>query len=140
MEFNEILEKYEDDINYANRMLTPKCLSFFKESEDYWKGYKKACFAWFQAMKQYTDFKPLVREATEEEKKKFIYHQGETGFGPEPDKVMGYRGEIVPIYFDDYGQQEVAIFEGEIIPGGAFNTMAYYDFCFVIDRIKDKII
>ena len=41
MEFKEILEKYENDIKHVNRMLNPDCLSFFKKSVEYWKGYKK---------------------------------------------------------------------------------------------------
>ena len=139
MEFKEILEKYEDDIKHADKMLDPKCLSFFKKSEDYWQGYKKACYSWFQSMKEYTDFVPQLREPTEKEKEEFTHWWYETNTLQKPDRILEYRDEIVPIYYDDYGQQEIVIFKGEIISGGAFNTMAEYDFCAFIDRIKDNI-
>lgn len=139
MEFKEILKKYEDDINYADRMLEPKCLSFFKKSEDYWKGYKQACYSWFQLMKQFTSFVPQTRIPTEEEKQDYLHWWSVTDTTQEPDRILEYRGETVPIYFDDYGQQEILIYKNEYCPGGAFNSMAEYDFCTFIDRIKDNI-
>ena len=136
MEFIEILEKYEDDIKHANRMLNPECLSFFKKSEDYWNGYKKACYNWFQLMKEYTHFIPQTRKPNEEELQ-MIYI--DNGISYEPVSILEYRGEEIPVYCDDYGQQEFIIYKGNIYNGGAYNITAEYDFCAFIDNIKDNI-
>ena len=137
MEFKEILEKYEDDIKYADRMLEPRCLSFFKKSEDYWKGYKKACYSWFQMAKECVHFTPLTREADEEEKEQLKYIENDTVY--EPIFILLYRGEEIPVYDDDYGQQEFIIYNGEHYSGGTYNFAAVFDFCSFVDRIKDNI-
>jgi len=139
MEFKEILEKYENDIKHVNRMLNPDCLSFFKKSVEYWKGYKKACYNWFQQMKECCeDFNPKSRKPSKEEKDKFTYIS-ESGCKYEVVAILEYRNEIIPIYCDDYGQQNFIVFKGEEYCGGAYNICSERDFCAFVDCIKDEI-
>lgn len=138
MEFQELLEQYENNIQYANRMMTPESLSFFKKTIDYWNGFKHANFKWFQTMKDYSNFKPFTREPKKKEKEELRY-TNMNGDIFEPCAILEYRNEIVPIYNDDYGQQEFILYKDNIISGGTYNLMADYDFCHEIDRIKDGI-
>lgn len=51
--------------------------------------------------------------------------------------LLEYRGQVVPMYDDDYGQQVFAVFRGRDIAGGAYN-MEYYDsFINEIDYVLD---
>ena len=138
MNFKEILERYENDIEYANRMLTPDSLSFFKKTEEYWKGYKRASYKWFQDMKAELSFKPEVIDMTEEEKAENIYIDEYNNYFY-PDQWLKYRDELIPIYVDDYGQQEFIKYKNRFFYGGSYNIYAEYDFCSFIDTVKDNI-
>lgn len=136
MEFNfeNLLGDYEHQLDYIKRMTEPKTLSFYKTSKEYWEGYYEAVHKWFEDMKTYycDDFKPIMREATKEEEKEFLYQD------QPPIKMLEYRGLCVPIYDDDYGQQYFMVFEGKEYGGGSFNGFPEYDFCYIIDDVIDR--
>lgn len=138
MNFKEILERYENDIEYANRMLTPDSLSFFKKTEEYWTGYKRASYKWFQDMKAELNFKPEIVDMTEEEKIENIYIDEYNNYFY-PCQWLKYRDELIPIYIDDYGQQEFIKYKNRFFYGGSYNIYAEYDFCSFIDTVKDNI-
>lgn len=138
MDFNELLEKYENDMVHVARMTKADSLSFFKKSKEYWDGYKKACFSWFQHMKNEIGFIPKIKQLTEEEIRvhKYIDESKQEYF---PYKALVYRGEIIPIYMDENGQQDFIVYHDKIYCGGAYNLAAENDFCFFVDKIKDEI-
>jgi hypothetical protein len=138
MSFEEILERYENDINYANRMLKPESLSFFKKTVDYWKGYKRASFKWFQDMKLELNFIPETQKLIKEESHEYIYVDEFNNYYF-PYKLLLYRQEKIPVYSDDYGQQDFIVYKGKAFYGGPYNFCADNDFCSFVDTIKDDI-
>jgi hypothetical protein len=56
-----------------------------------------------------------------------------------PYKALVYRGEVIPIYMDENGQQDFIVYHDKIYCGGAYNLAAEIDFCSFIDKIKDEI-
>ena len=50
-----------------------------------------------------------------------------------PYKVIKYRNIYIPIYDDDYGQQDFAIVNGKEISGGCFNLFSYQEFIDAVD-------
>lgn len=138
MKFEDFLEKYESEIDYANRMLKPSSLAFYKKTREYWQGYKKAYHNILEFMKGELGFLPKTVNMTEEERKQNIFID-ENGNEYIPYKWLEYRKEKVAIYADDYGQQDFIIFRDKEYFGGAYNFCAEYDFCSFIDTIKDDI-
>lgn len=140
MKFEDLLKKYEQQLVYVNRMTNPDTLSFYHKTKEYWEGYLDCCFNWFERVKEECeDFKPTIREAKKEEREKYKYiTKSENNEKEWPlEGVLEYRGEAVPVYSDDDGQQLFIIFQGEEISGGCYNTQCVYDFCYMIDKIKD---
>jgi len=138
MDFKDILERYENDIAYANRMLKPDSLSFFKKTKEYWIGYKKASFKWFQDMKVELGYIPLEVDILEEEINKYVYIDELNNYYT-PYRMLEYRGEKIPMYIDDYGQQIFIVYNNKAYYGGAYNINTNIDFCTFIDTIKDEI-
>jgi len=138
MEFTKVLEKYESEINYANRMLSPECLSFYKKTEEYWRGYKKAMYKWLQFMKLHCNFTPETEQMSKKESEQLIYVDEFNNYYY-PYQWLVYRGEKIPVYNDDYGQQDFVIYKGKGFYAGAYNMDTLYDFCSFIDTIKDGI-
>ena len=134
MKFNDLLQEYENKLNYVKRMTTSDALSFYHKTKDYWDGYLKSSFDWFQQMKMLCeDFNPKVRTATEKESTKYRNADGCSSL----NGILEYRGEIIPVYNDDYGQQKFAVYLGREISGGSYNFCCEYDFCYEIDYLKD---
>ena len=52
--------------------------------------------------------------------------------------LLKYLDYCIPVYIDDYGQQEVAVIEGEEIGAGAYNMEAEEFFCYVLDQRFEK--
>ena len=48
-------------------------------------------------------------------------------------KILYYRGKFIPIYNDDYGQQEVAIIDGQEHGAGAYNFFSDGEFMDIVD-------
>lgn len=124
MLFIDLLQEYEEKINYVNRMLS---LEQTKHSKDYWLGYKRGVFHFFQQQKDFCeDFHPCINVKVNK---------------TDPDQVgtLSYRDEEVPVFSDDAGQQLYIDYYGIIIEGGNFNPFPEKDFCYMIDKIKDDI-
>ncbi len=129
MTFKECLEIYEDNIQYADRMMKEECFSFYHKTKDYWCGYKAAAHKVFEEIKTMCeDFKPSIEK-------------NETSNGKKEDQigVLKYRGEEIPVYVDDSGQQLYIVYRNKAFGGGSYNANPEYDFCYYIDIIKDNI-
>lgn len=78
----------------------------------------------------------IKREPTKQEKKDYVYiERDEKGIpiiNEEPWAILEYKGDIYPVYNDDYGQQDFIVLDDTSFGGGAYNFGADYDF---IDRI-----
>lgn len=48
-------------------------------------------------------------------------------------KILYYRDRVIPIYDDDYGQQDVAIIDGVIQGAGAYNFFSVEEFMDMVD-------
>jgi len=130
MKFEDLLYLYEKELEYVDRMTQPDNLSFYKKTKEYYDGYRKACNKWFESLKEKCeDFIPMIKFCISEEKYNNCLLIGH----------LEYRGESVPVYDDDYGQQMFIVYQDQIISGGPFNPCPEDDFCYAIDQIKDKI-
>ena len=50
-----------------------------------------------------------------------------------PYKVIKYRNILIPVYDDDYGQQDFAVVLGKEISGGSYNHCSYLEFINYVD-------
>lgn len=53
--------------------------------------------------------------------------------------LLLFDGEMVPVYADDYGQQDVMVWNGHEVGGGCYNFNAPIDFCYYIDHSRNKL-
>ena len=138
MDFNDILFKYEEGNDFANRMKKLGSLSLLKRGAEYFDGYKQANFNWFQTMKAEIGFLPESKTLEGDEAKDYKFIDE---FGKEylPYRLIFYRGEEVPVFLDDYGQQEFIVFRSRICCGGGYDSMADDYFCKFVDEVKDEI-
>jgi len=51
--------------------------------------------------------------------------------------LLEYRGQVVPMYDDDYGQQVFAVFRGRDLVGGTYNLLYCESFMSEIDYALD---
>ena len=128
MKFDDILGFYQ--FNLSN-------IKVFKErkfySEDYIEGMIRQNFSWFEAMamqcpSRYQEV--LVKDGEDVEDYRFENQL--------PLKFILYRGEKIPVYDDDYGQQDFAVIRGKVISGGAYNFMAAEDFVYYMDQVLER--
>ena len=55
--------------------------------------------------------------------------------------IIDYRGHKIPVFCDDYGQQDICWFDGEWWGGGAYNFNPEDDFCsFADSHIENELI
>lgn len=101
--------------------------------------------AWFHYLIEHLDSKDVFKKTFEKRKlsrKKFLLPEDQRCPGCEDGKplyILKYRGIDIPVYDDDYGQQEVAYFDGKAISGGCYNFFPEYEFIFYIDRyLEDR--
>lgn len=50
-------------------------------------------------------------------------------------RTLVYRGKKIPVYSDDYGQQDIIFYKRRVIGGGAFNFLSDLDFISHVDDI-----
>lgn len=131
MDFEKLLEGYEEAIELAK---TQKQRKNAPKGAEYWNAFIDGAFHLFQNIKREIDFKPQVDDPTEEEKQKYYLKE----YKEYPVGILRYRGQEVPIYIDDYGQQEFIVIDGKTYGGGTYNTLCEYDFCMIIDRIINE--
>lgn len=129
MKYEDLLETYEDKLDWVRRQR-----SHAENPSDYWDGVQIGLLSMYQQLLPLTDFKPMTEKPTEEESKKLV--DPETG--DKPYAMLVYRGERVPVYLDDYGQQDYMIYRSEVYGGGAYNFNSLFDFCCIIDYMLDE--
>lgn len=115
-----------------------------KLPEGYLLGYKKALFDFFQETRA-LNIKSADYPEIERNKAKMEALIKEHNIQIKEDKnfpvcgIMSYRGEYIPVYDDDSGQQEFIIYNDKEICGGSYNLYPQEVFCQEIDEIKDNI-
>lgn len=127
MNFEELLADYETILININRQKRRHY-----RSDEYLEAYYQGASRMFHLSKLSGDFRPARSKPTPEQKEKYLFE------GEEPVAMLYYRGKEIPIYNDDYGQQEFIVFNDKTFGGGAYNTMAEYDFCDYMDDIIDQ--
>lgn len=139
MKFEDLLKEYEQQLVYVNRMTNPNTLSFYHKTKEYWDGYLNGCFHWFEKMKlECEDFNPIInQDFSGEEKEKYKYNIKNNNEEYPLYGLLEYRGEKIPVYIDEDGQQLFAVYQEQEISGGGFNIHCEEDFCYMIDQIKD---
>ena len=121
MLFEDLLSAYEISLDMVKRLI---------RSDEYCKGYKEGLFRMFQTLKQECeDIQEVtsLKDPTEEEMKLYS-RENEELF-----KVIRYRGYIIPVYMDDYGQSLYARIREEEFSGGTYNLYCGEDFCYILD-------
>ena len=99
---------------------------------------------WFHCSREYLPEKAVFSKCKEKRKlsrKKFLLPEDQRCPGCEDGKplyILKYRGLDIPVYDDDYGQQEFAYFDGKSISGGCYNFFAEYEFISYIDHYLEN--
>lgn len=155
---NELFDALDHETAYIKRELDyikEDPGSKYNHSEEFMKGYKMAVISMFDNLRRDLGY-PKIRPATDEEKEEFTvkskftatsmdvginsiygikleegkeYESTEVPFG-----IMEYRGEKIPIYSDDPGQQDYCIYKGKTISGGSYNLCPEAEFVYQIDH------
>lgn len=133
LNFKKLLEEYLFKLHLVKH--SPKF-----EDEKFREGYLDANLSWFQDMKAYCDdYVPKILPITEEIKFRYMLKDKLDGEAPAPlSGYFTYRDEIVPIYDDDYGQQDIMLFRGKEYSGGCYNFLAIHDFTYIVDQILER--
>lgn len=85
---------------------------------------------WFTELSLFGNgYEGTVKQPTEEERDQ--YRHAELG---EVMYLILYRDIVIPVYDDDPGQQDVALINGKIVSGGAYNFAAAEYFMFYVDN------
>ena len=103
-------------------------------TEEYWKAFYEGASRMFRALKDMSLFSPETRSSTLEEKEQM--KDPETGEGPV--SMIDYRGEKIPIYVDDAGQQFYTIYKGHTWGTGAYNLFPEKEICDFVDSFIDQ--
>ena len=128
MEFNDVLTAY------AMQLATIKRFSQIGAySEDYLLGRRVANFYWLQDMINFTGRDYVERtNVSDEELKQYEFD------GDWPYKLIEYRGEVIPVFYDDYGQQDYVVIRGEVCSGGSYNLNALDEFMYEMDIVLER--
>ena len=128
MKFDDVLDLYE--FNLFN-------IKVFRErkfySEDYIEGMIRQNFSWFEAMARECPSRyqqVVVKDSEDLEDYRFENQL--------PFKFILYRGEKIPVYDDDYGQQDFAVIRGKVVSGGTYNLMAPDEFVYYMDQVLER--
>ena len=127
MEFNDVLTAYAMQLATIKRFSEKGAYS-----EDYLLGRRVANFYWLQDMINFTGREYEILDATEEELKAYEHN------GDWPSRLISYRGEIIPVFIDDYGQQLFTFIRGEEHTGGSFNLFAEEEFMYEMDLVLER--
>ncbi len=127
MEFNDVLTAYAMQLATIKRFSEKGAYS-----EDYLLGRRAANFYWLQDMINFTGREYEILDATEEELKAYEHN------GDWPSRLISYRGEIIPVFIDDYGQQLFTFIRGEEHTGGSFNFFAEEEFMYEMDLVLER--
>ena len=95
---------------------------------------------WFHWIRQHafekTDIYIEIKDKRILNKKEFLLPEDERCPGCDdgkPYRAIKYRDHIIPIYDDDYGQQDFAKVCGQTISGGSYNFLSEWEFMDALD-------
>lgn len=128
MKFNDILEFYEFNLFNIKKFRKRKLYN-----EDYIEGMMRQNFTWFENLaSQYPNRYKEVSVKNDKNLEKYRFED------QLPFKFVLYRGEKIPVYDDDYGQQDFAVIRGQVVSGGAYNFMSAEEFVYYMDRVLEQ--
>ena len=100
---------------------------------------------WFRYVRNqlldYADYVEEIRDQRTLNRKEFRLPESQRCPGCDdgkPYKVIKYRNVLIPIYDDDYGQQDFAVIFGKEISGGCYNYYSYIEFINYVDYELQK--
>lgn len=95
---------------------------------------------WFRYIRNqlldYTDYVEEIGDKKTLNKKEFLLPESKRCPGCDdgkPYKIIKYRNVLIPIYDDDYGQQDFTIIFGKEMSGGSYNLYSYMEFINYVD-------
>lgn len=103
---------------------------------------------WFRYLRNqlldYTDYIEDISDKRTLNRKEFLLPESKRCPGCDdgkPYKVIKYRNVMIPIYDDDYGQQDFAIVFDKEISGGSYNLYSYIEFINYVDyELQNKFL
>lgn len=137
--FSNLLASYLLNLENLKVRLSRKLIT-----EDYFKGARDYNFKWFQDMKDLLKsiedniYGKKINDLSKGDKEKYEYlsknEDSGISYRYEPAYLLKYRNKIIPVYVDDYGQQEFAVYNGVVISGGSYNFFPEEVFAYEVDR------
>lgn len=124
MKYEEILELYLYEIQLGKRIAE---INHIKDLAPL----KQMCFDWYQKLLGSCENQDSYLEKVE----------------PENTPTLGeceylytyiYRGEIIDVFLDDYGQQYIFVVDKEEYSCGAYNTYIKDDIMYIVDKKLDE--
>jgi hypothetical protein len=102
------------------------------QSLDWCIGALRVNFDWFRRISE--DERPYEYEVITYKELSFAergqYRHPELG---DVTQILYYRDRVIPIYDDDYGQQDVALIDGVLQGAGAYNFFSLEEFMDMVD-------
>ena len=125
MNFEDALAIYE---SYLFRIRRYQKSGYY--SQAYLDGMRSQNLSWFRDIVLDQDLVGWKR--VDVDLSQFVYD------GNEPLYVISYRGKLIPVYNDDYGQQVFAVINGKEFSGGAYNLYPEDYFTYQVDKLLEK--
>ena len=131
--FAKLLADYSESCIMIKQKLGKEHLT--EADRRYLEGQRKQNFSDFQTMKHYIEDEDIFkcRNPTKHEIKKYKIEGNFPVVG-----ILEYRDELIPVYNDDYGQQEFIIYKNKEISGGSYNYFPEYTWMYEIDSYLEK--
>ena len=132
--FTNMLTAHENRLynlgeRFRRQLITEEALNAaFYNEESSWRDF-------LMVLRSYYNYDKVISaiDLTDEQKEQYKH--------PDPQfplcGLLEYRGQVVPMYDDDYGQQVFAIFRGRDLVGGAYNMWYCDSFIDEIDYALD---
>lgn len=135
-EFRDLLSHYFFNLSRIRYDLDKKELIYDEAKKLLYQN-----ISWMHEIKRYAYSKEDLYEEIKDKRvlnrKEFLLPEDKRCPGcidGKPFYVIKYRNIMIPVYDDDYGQQDFAIVLGETVSGGSYNFCAAEEFCDCLDR------
>ena len=140
MEFKDILAEYCFNLTRIKSDIERGDTSLFNT-----KDARRINLTWFHYYRdlilKYEDYIEEIRDKRTLNRKEFRLSESQRCPGCDdgkPYKVIKYRNVLIPIYDDDYGQQDFTVIFGKEISGGCYNLYSYLEFINHVDYELEK--
>ena len=140
----DLFNIYQSKLDWINRRLEPDTLKFYDETAETWKHAKEIVFDWYQDMRYFCEDGYPGQECFDYNNKLIAAYKpyeitNDNGITTKFPCIglLKYRGNIYPIYDDDYGMQTFIVLDGREITVDSFG--GGIDWWYELDRIIDKI-